>query len=47
MASNSTHGSMNSLASLPSGEVGERGRRLERVGGWEGGGEEATTAGAD
>ena len=38
VASNSTQGSMNSLASLPSGEVGEGGRRFERVGGWEGGG---------
>lgn len=33
VASNSTQGSMNSLASLPRGEVGEGGARLEREGG--------------
>ena len=39
VASNSTRGSINSLASLPRGELGEGGRRLERVRGWEEGGE--------
>ena len=45
VGSNSTQGSMNSLASLPRGEVGEGGRRLERVGGWEEWGE-VTVGGA-